>query len=175
MLKVLWCWFQQCFCTFTMLLVDGSSVIGLFRHLSEDVSGVRNIGKTKSMRVVFFLKICKTYCRFPKSSKKLWKYILLLRLLHLNWYHWIVSIKNRILFISSQWVKRQSQDLTCEKQRLFPTQRTWQWSLNMTKMLSWRFQQCLGTFTMFLVKGFSQGVFLDIYLTTFSESVILKL
>ena len=69
----------------------------------------------------------------------------------------------------------QSQDLTCEKQRLFPTQRTWQWSMNMTKMLTWRFRQCLGTFMMFLVKGFSQGVFLDIYMTTFSESVILKL
>ena len=33
---------------------------------------------------------------------------------------------------------------------------TWQWSINMTKVLWCRFQQCLGTFAMLLAKGFSQ-------------------
>ena len=35
-----------------------------------------------------------------------------------------------------------------------------------------RFKQCLGTFTMLLVEGFSEKNFLGIYLSTFSEFVI---
>ena len=73
MLKVLWCWFQERFCTFTMLLVEGSSETGLFRHLSDRVFGGRNFRNTKSMSVIIFLKISKIYSRFEKCSKKLRK------------------------------------------------------------------------------------------------------
>ena len=38
----------------------------------------------------------------------------------------------------------------------FPTQITWQFSRNVIKVLWWRFQQCLGTFTMLLVEGSSE-------------------
>ena len=43
--------------TFARLLVEGSSETGLFSDISDHVFGVRNFGKTKSMRVIFFFKI----------------------------------------------------------------------------------------------------------------------
>ena len=77
-----------------------------------------------------------------------------------------------MLFIGRECVKKHPQDLACLKQRLFSTQLTSQWSMNMIKIMLCRFQQCFGTFTMFLVEGSSERRVLDIYLTTFSESVI---
>ena len=47
------------------------------------------------------------------------------------------------------------QDLACQSQRLFLTKLPWYWSMNMKKPLWSRFKQCLGTFTMLLVEGFS--------------------
>ena len=38
MAKVLWCRFEKYFGKFTMLLLEGSSETGLFRHLSDYVS-----------------------------------------------------------------------------------------------------------------------------------------
>ena len=40
-----------------------------------------------------------------------------------------------------------------EKQRLFPTHLTWQWSINFIKMLWCRFEQCLSMFTVLLAEG----------------------
>ena len=77
-----------------------------------------------------------------------------------------------ILFMSSQCINKQYQDWPCKKQRVFPTMSTWQWSMNMIKVIWWRFHQCLKTFTMLLVRRFCQRGLLDIYLTTYSESVI---
>ena len=78
----------------------------------------------------------------------------------LHWYHQIVSFKNRIILIGSQCVNKQSQNLACEKQRVFPTQLAWQWSMNLIKMLWWRFVKCLGTFTILLVEWLSEtGLF----------------
>ena len=59
MIKVLWCRFQQCSGTFTVLLVERSSETGLFRHLSNHVFRVRNFGNTKAVRVIFFFKMFK--------------------------------------------------------------------------------------------------------------------
>ena len=71
--------FVQCLGTFTMLLVEGSSETGLFRHLSDYFFRVRKFGNTKSVRVIFFLKISKISCRFQTCSKKLIKSFLFLR------------------------------------------------------------------------------------------------
>ena len=57
MIKVLWCRFQKCLCTFTMLLVERSSEARLFRHLSNHIFGVQNIGIIKALMVVFCFKI----------------------------------------------------------------------------------------------------------------------
>ena len=59
MIKMLWCRFQQCLGTFTMLFVEGSSEKTLFRHLSDYVFRVRNFGNTKAMRVIFLSKMFK--------------------------------------------------------------------------------------------------------------------
>ena len=69
MIKVLWCRFQQCLGTFTMLLVEGSSEIGLFRHLSNHVFRVRNFGNTNAVRVIFFSKNSKFNLDFKKGAK----------------------------------------------------------------------------------------------------------
>ena len=74
MINVLWCKFQQCLGTFTMLLLEGMSEMGLFRYLSDHVSGVRNFGKSKSMRVIFFSKYLKFIPAFRipgKNSEKM--------------------------------------------------------------------------------------------------------
>ena len=49
--------FQQCFGTFTILLVEASFERGIFRHLSDYVFQVRNFENTKPMRVIFLYKI----------------------------------------------------------------------------------------------------------------------
>ena len=46
MIKVLWHRFRQCFDTFTMLLVQGSSATELLRHLSDYDFRVRSFGNT---------------------------------------------------------------------------------------------------------------------------------
>ena len=46
--------------------------------------------------------------------------------------------------------------------------------MNLIKVLWYRFEQCFGMFTVLLVIGFFQS-FLDIYLTTFLDSLISKL
>ena len=70
MIKVLWCKFQQYYGPFTILLVNGSSEAGLFRHLPNDISGVHNFGNTKSMWAVFIFKKCKIRARFQKFRKR---------------------------------------------------------------------------------------------------------
>ena len=64
---------KQCLGTFTILLVEASSETGLFRHLSDYVFGVRNFEITKSMSIIFFVKMFKILARFQKCSKKLTK------------------------------------------------------------------------------------------------------
>ena len=69
-------------------------------------------------------------------------------------------MKNRILFIRSQCVNKQSQDLACPIEKLFRTQFPRQLQMNMIKVLWWIFQQCLGTFTILLVEASSEtGLF----------------
>ena len=69
MIKVLRCRFQQCLCTFTMSVVEGSSETGLCRHLSDKVFGVRNFRNKKSMRVIFFSKSLKFTVGFKNLAK----------------------------------------------------------------------------------------------------------
>ena len=71
MIKVLWRRFRQwqSLGMFTMFLVEGSSDTGLFRHLSNYVFQVRNIGNTKSMRVMFFGKHLQFKLYFKNEAK----------------------------------------------------------------------------------------------------------
>ena len=79
MIKVLWCGIQQCLGTHTMLLVEGFSEMGIFRHLSDYVFRVLNFEIPKSMRVIFFFKNFKICSTFQKSRKNFGKGFLLLR------------------------------------------------------------------------------------------------
>ena len=71
--KLLWCRFQQCLGTFTLLLVEGSSETRVFMDLSIHVFGVRNFGNTKAMRSIFFFKTLKISVRFHQTGRKLRK------------------------------------------------------------------------------------------------------
>ena len=84
-------------------------------------------------------------------------------------------MNNKILFIGSLSVNKQSQDFACQEERLFHTQLSWHWSMNMIKVLWWKFQQCLGTFAMVLVEESSEIGLFKHYLTRSSESVILEI
>ena len=140
MIKVLWFRVQQCLKTFTMLLVEGSSQTGLSRHLYDYVFGVRNFGNTKSMRVVFFFKIFKIWARFQISNQKLGKCFCF-------WDNciWLGLIKLSLLRIgyssSVANVLTRSHKIFHVNTEIFPTQLTWQWSLNMIKVLWCRFQK----------------------------------
>ena len=70
MIKLLWCRFQRCLSTFTILLVEASSETGLYKHLSDYDFGVRNFENTKAMRVIFFLKRSKLQLDFRKAAQK---------------------------------------------------------------------------------------------------------
>ena len=74
MIKVKLCRFEPCLGTFIMLIVDVSSDMGLFTHLSNYVFRVRVFGNAKAVRVIFFFKMFNIEFRFQKFSKK-WRKI----------------------------------------------------------------------------------------------------
>ena len=57
MIKLLRYRFQQFLDTFTMVLVEGFSEAGVFKHLSDYVFRVHNFGNEKSMRDILFPEI----------------------------------------------------------------------------------------------------------------------
>ena len=80
-----------------------------------------------------------------------------------------MSIKNRIFFIGSQCVNKQSQDFACQYEALFPSQ----WPMNMIKVLLCRFKQCfINVYHIASRRVLSKGNF---FVTTFSESLISEL
>ena len=65
------CRFQQCLGTVTLVLFGGSSKTGLFRHLSNHVSGVRNVENTEARSVIFFFSKCSKFMiDFKDEAKK---------------------------------------------------------------------------------------------------------
>ena len=69
MIKMVWCIFQQCLRTSAMLLLEGSSEAGLFRHLSNLVFGVRHVRNIKARRVIFFSKYLKFNLDFKNAAR----------------------------------------------------------------------------------------------------------
>ena len=72
--KVLWSRFQQCLCTFTVLLFEGLSETGLNRHWPKQVFAVRNGGNTKALRVFFFQNIQNFNADFKKAEENFKKF-----------------------------------------------------------------------------------------------------
>ena len=61
-----------------------------------------------------------------------------------------------ILVIGSQWLNKIFYDFEYHPERLFQPEYRSQGSINMVKLLSFRFQKYFGPFTMLLVSGFSE-------------------
>ena len=68
----------------------------------------------------------------------------------------IASVKKRINTIGSEWVNTQSQDLAYHSERLFKPELRPHGSINMVKLLSSRFEQGFGPFTMLFVEVSSE-------------------
>ena len=101
MIKVMWCRFQQCLGTFTMLLFEGSSKMGFFRHLSNHVFRVRSFGNIKAMRGISVSKRSKFKLDFKNGAKSwenvfsfsdncIWIGIVILSLLRTG-YFWLAA------------------------------------------------------------------------------------
>ena len=69
MINLLWCRFQRWLDMFTMLLLKGFSQTELFRHLSDNVSRVRNFKITKSMMASFFSKCSEFHLDFKNGAE----------------------------------------------------------------------------------------------------------
>ena len=65
---------EECFDAFTMLLLEGSTQTGLFRHFVTKFFGVRKFKNGSPVKVIFFFwKILKIEPRFPKCNKEMRK------------------------------------------------------------------------------------------------------
>ena len=69
-----------------MLLVEESSQIGLFKHLSDNDFGVRNIANKKAVKVIFFFQNIQNLMYILKKQQKIRKSFFFLRYLHPNLY-----------------------------------------------------------------------------------------
>ena len=121
---------------------------GRFRHLSDNVFGVLNFRSTKDMRAIFFGKDRNWEKNFCFIDNCIWIGIIKLSLLRTEY---LSSADNVLTWNPKIW--------HVNKRNFFPTQFSWQWSLNMIKVLWYRFQQFLGTFTILLVKRSSETRF----------------
>ena len=72
-IKIIWYRFEQHYGPFTMSIVEESSEIALFRHLSNHVFAVRKFGNTKSMRIIVFFQNFQELIIFLKKQKKIEK------------------------------------------------------------------------------------------------------
>ena len=144
MIKVLWCRFQQCLGTFTILLVEASSETGLFRHLSDYVFGVRKI--------------------FSFWDNCIWIGIVKLSLLRTGYFS---SAANVLTSSPKTWhVKKQ---LFFEHNFVASDEWIWQRCCDADfNSLCARSSYCLSMHRL-------EWYILDVYLTTFSESVTLKI
>ena len=172
-IKVLRCKIQQCLGRFAILLVEASSKMGLFRHLSDYVFGVRNFQNTKSMKVIFSLEISlKFNLPFKNAAESLEKVLPF-------WDNctWIGIVKLPLLrtgFFSSgtNLLTSSPKILHVNKGDFF--QLNW---LGSSQWMLWRccdgdFNSAWARLPCCFSKVLLKRHFLDIYQTTFSESVI---
>ena len=175
LIKVLWLIYKQSVGTFTMLLVKVFSQTRLFRHLSDYDYGVRNFEITKSMRVIFFSKFLKFNLDF-KTLAKNWEKVICF------WdnFIWIGIVK--LSLVRTGYFSSGANVLTSSPKIWHVIKRN-VFQLNWLGVDQWIWQSCcdadfngaLARLPCSLPKGSPKLGFLDIYLTTFSESVISKL
>ena len=114
-----------------------------------------NFGKTWGMRAIFLLKMLKIWSRFKKLSKKLREFFVFLET-----YLWIGCGKSSLLqtvyLLLAVHVLTVSPKIWHIIERHIPTQYLPNWLEDMMKVLSCRFQQCLGCFNILTVEGCSE-------------------
>ena len=81
MVNVLSSNFEKCFDTFTMLLVEGCSERGLFRHLSKQVFWSPSVQKYISYEGPFFLRKCSKLDLNLENEKKIEKKFLVSKII----------------------------------------------------------------------------------------------
>ena len=173
-IQLMWLRFEQCLGTFTMLLVEGSSETGLFRRLSDYVFGIRNFESTKSMRVNLYSKILKFNVYFKNSAKN-WEKLFCfsdnciwignIKLFLLTTGHYS-SVANMLTSSPKIWDVNKRDFF--EHYFLASDQSRWyKWRDVDLKIASALLPCCFS-------KGHLKRDFLEIYLSTFSESVILE-
>ena len=175
MIKVLWCRFQQCWGTFTMLLVEGFSQTGLFRHLSDYVLGVPNFEIRKSMRSWFVAKYWKFMLDFRNTAKNPQKVFCL-------WDNFISIGTVKLSLLRTGYFSSAANVLTSSP-KIWHVNKRDVFQLNWLGSDQWIWESCcdgdfnsaLARLPCCLPKGSLKRGFLDIDLTTFSESVISKL
>ena len=155
MVKVLSFRFQQCLVSLTRFLF--SPEMGVIRHWSNFLFGVRNFGNTPVMRVTFFFWKCSEFNLYFKfSEKNSEKY-------YCFWDNciWIGCVKLSLLrteYLPSALnvLTKSLQILNITSRDFLKTQLSSQWSIHMVKFLSFRFQQCLDPFTMLVFEWSSE-------------------
>ena len=103
-----------------------------------------------------------------KNKKKTRKYFSFLRYFHLKMLQQPACVKKGILLIGSHRINQQSEEFAYHSEKFFQPELPSQGSINMVKVLSFRFQQCFGPFTMLLVeRSFETRLFRKLSNTVF--------
>ena len=173
--KMLWRRFQQCLGASAILLVEESSETGHFRHLSNNVLGVRKFWNTNAKRVIFFSKCLKCNVDFKNVTiisekvfcfwdNRIWTGIIKLSLLRTGYFPSAANV------------------LTSST-KIFQFNRGEFFLLNWPGSDQWLWWPCcdadlnssLARLPCFLSKDPLKRDFLEIYLTTFFEGIILEI
>ena len=174
MIKVLWCRFQQCLGTFTMLLVEGSSKLRLLTHLYDYVFGVRNFGNAESVRVISFSKYLK-FKRDIKKAPKTWENAFCF------WDNCILTGIVKLSLLRTGYLSSASNVLTSTPKIWHVNKRDF-FQLNWLGSDHWIWSRCSNAnfngawarFPCCLSRDTLKRDFLNIYLITFSKPVILE-
>ena len=124
---------------FTMLLVVRSSETGLFRHLCNNIFRVRNFLNAKAMTINFDWKHLKFNLDFKKEAKN-WENAFCF------WENCIGIWTVKLSLLRTGYFSSRAGVFTSDpkiwhvnKRDFFQTQLTWHWSMNMIKVLRYRF------------------------------------
>ena len=172
MIKLLCCRFQQCLGRLFMFLVEGSSETGHFLHLSNYLFGVPNFETTKGLRVTFFFKMFKIWVRFEKCRKRRRKSLFF-------WDNCILICVVKLSLLRTEYFSLAANVLRSCPKNWQPNKRDFfQLNLFSSDQLIWlkwcdaHFNSAWARFACCLSRGPPKRDFLDVYPTTFSESVI---
>ena len=156
MLKVLWFRFQNCLGRFSCCFSNCLQKCDFLDIYLTTVSRIRNFENTSAMRFIFFWKFSKFNLNV-KNAEKAWEKVIPVR----DKFFWIGCVKlsllrREYLLPAVNVLKNSPNFLSITKRNFFELKLPSEWSINIVKVLSFRFQHCLIPCTMLLVKGFSE-------------------